>query len=246
MLIIVAPKKDFDPVEIDRLDEFFDKGGKVQLILNPEADKTPNLDAYLKEWGVTSYDNGYIYETDKDRYVSYPTSIIPTVVESDATKNIVDRNSMIIYQNAAGIKTEEAHGVEVTDLLVTTKGAYLDENSLLGGDDDAKEVKGPFALATILTRANVNATPRFMIMGGIGIFPAFSTATYGNQDFYYNMISYMNGDEDSVYIRPKDITPTFMAMPMSHAISWAGITIVLLPLIILIAGLVIWGKRRHL
>lgn len=246
MLIIASPQKDFDPVEIDRLDEYFDKGGKVQLIMDGAASDTPNLDGYLKEWGVTVYNNGYVYETDTNSYIGHPTSIVPTVVNSDATKNIVGRNSMIVYQAASGITIEEAHGVEAIDLLVTSPGAYLKENSNFGGDDNAEETKGPFTLATLLTRANTEATPRFMVMGGIGLFPAFNTATYANQDFYYNMISYMNGDEDSMYIRPKDITPTIMAMPMAHVIVWAALTIIVLPLIILIAGLVIWGKRRHL
>jgi len=246
MLIIPSPMRDFDSIEIDALDAYFDRGGKVQLILY-NLKNSPNLASYLAEWGVSVYDEGYVYEQSPSNYVSFPSNIIPAINDTDVTENLVGRNNLIVYPLVRGIKVEEVNGVENTELLTSSDSSFAKMNPKTSASvKEDVDIDGPITIATMLTRFSQEGTPRFMILGGDGIFSTFSTSAYGNKDFYYNAISYMTDGGESIYIRPKDISPQYLLIPANMAVILSIVVVVVIPLLMLIAGLVIWNKRRHL
>lgn len=246
MLIIPSPQRDFNPEEINALDAYFDRGGKAQLIIDFTTESLPNLEAYLAEWGVTLYP-GFVVEESSSRYVSYPNYIIPQILPTEITDAIIDNNTLMAYPIARGMKIEPVSGVENMDLLTSSNNSFVrtdfESQELEKSESD---IDGPVVVATLLSRFSTQGAPQFMIMGGIGIFEAFDLSAYANKDFYYNSMAYMTDSEESIYIRPKDISPNFLAMPAMTALVFAGVTVIVIPLLILIAGFVVWFKRRHL
>ncbi len=73
LVIIGSPKSDFTAPELDIIDEWLYNGGMrgKGLIFLPSIDSpaTPNLDAFLEEWGV-GYDRQVFYETDGSNFVA--------------------------------------------------------------------------------------------------------------------------------------------------------------------------------
>ncbi len=246
MLIIPSPQRDFTPDEINALDAYFDRGGKAQLLIDFSTETLPTLEAYLKEWGVTLY-NGFVMEESTNKFISYPNYIIPEILPGEVTDDIISNNILMVYPTSRGMKIEKTPNVENMDLLMSSDTSYVrtnfesTETTKTDGDID-----GPVVIATMLSRFSQNGSPKFMIMGGIGIFEAFDLSAYANKDFYYNSMAYMTDSPESIYIRPKDISPSILAMPAMTALIFAGITVIVIPLLILIAGFVVWFKRRHL
>ncbi len=245
-LIIPAPQRDFTPDEINALDSFFDRGGKVQLIMDFVAEPLPTLEAYLAEWGVTMY-NGFVVEQDSNKFVNQPTLVVPEILSTDMTDAILERNLSMVYPQARAMKVDTVSGVEKTDLVVSSETSFVRTNfeatelEMVEGD-----IAGPAVIATMLSRYHENGTGKLMIMGGTGIFQAFSLTAYANKDFYYNTMADMTDSKESIYIRPKDVSPNVLAITAQQALILAGITVIVLPLLILIAGFVVWFKRRHL
>ena len=73
LIIISSPKSDFTQSELDIIDEWLYNGGMrgKGLIFLPSIDspKTPVLDTYLAEWGV-SYERKVLYETDPGNHMA--------------------------------------------------------------------------------------------------------------------------------------------------------------------------------
>ena len=244
MLIIAAPQKDFAAEEIKTLDAYFDNGGSVQLILECTSENLTNLENYLLEWGVTAY-NGYIVEQDSDKmYSSSPVVIYPTMHESDMTNDIIDGKYRILYPNARGMKIDSATDVVYAPLLTSSDNSYIkiDGSSVEKSDGD---IEGPGVIAASLTRYSQNRNPKFIILGGMGIFGG-APYSEANNDFYYNSLSFMAGNEGSIYIRPKNISPNVLLITKSQGYAIAGVTVILIPILILVAGFIVWIKRRHL
>lgn len=245
MLLISSPRTDFAPDEINVLDAYFDRGGKVQLILDYMGKELPVLEGYLKEWGVTVY-NGYIMEEDADNiYNGVPAYIFTTIKDTPITKEIISNKYRLLYPQARGMKITPVSGVENLDLLTSSDSSFVKVDfSSQDTSKSANDIEGPAVIATILSRFSQNGNPQFMIMGGSGIFAGSVTAA--NEDLFYNSISYMTGNERSIYIRPKDISPNVLWLSFNQVLVIAGITVVLIPLIILIVGFAVWFRRRHL
>lgn len=244
MLIIAAPQKDFAAEEIKTLDAYFDNGGNVQLILECTNGSLPNLENYLSEWGVTAY-NGYVVEQDSNKvYSNSPVLIYPEIHESQMTDGIIDGKYRILYPNARGMTIHTVAEVEYAPLLTSSENSYIkiDGSSVEKSDGD---IEGPAIIAASITRYSQNGNPKFIILGGMGV---FSGAPYSeaNNDFYYNSLSFLAGNESSIYIRPKNISPNVLLITKSQGYLIAGITVIIIPVLILIAGFIVWVRRRHL
>ena len=244
LLVIMSPVKDFSSEEIKVLDKYFDQGGNVQLLLDFTNEKTPVLDSYLKEWGITAY-NGYVVEQDQSKVNGgTPVNIYPDINENPITNDLIEGNYRVLYPQARGMKIETTNHVEFHPLLTSSNDSYIkvDFESM---EKSSNDIEGPAVVAAILARYGENGNPKFVVMGGTGIF-AGTQYSAANMDFYYNSISYMTGNESSIYIRPKDISPNVLLLTQQQGLTIAAVTVVLIPVLILVAGFIIWIKRRHL
>lgn len=246
LIIIPSPTKDFDPVEIANLDAYLDRGGRVQLIYEASPEDAPNLTAYLKEWGVEIPARGYVYETSPQRYIQQPANILVEVVDSEITRNFADDETKFVYPAAKAIRVNEVYGVESQPLINSYPTSFAKYDPATSLDKKQPEdIDGPLNIAVILSKGGANPN-RFMIMGGTGFISAIGSNVYANDDFYFNSLSYLTDSESSMYIRPKDIMPVQLAIPALSANLISIFVTVILPLAILVAGFVVWNKRRHL
>lgn len=70
MLILVAPMSDFTPEQVQALEAWLVNDGQYGRTLFYAADvsqpELPNLEGFLREWGV-SVDDGAVFETSAER-----------------------------------------------------------------------------------------------------------------------------------------------------------------------------------
>ena len=68
----------------------------------------------------------------------------------------------------------------------------------------------------------------------------------GNSEFFLNAVSWVNARSETISIRAKSLFKLPLRMSALQAVLFSGIFAILLPAVILILGLVIHLKRRHL
>ncbi|OJU14164.1 MAG: hypothetical protein BGN88_07020 [Clostridiales bacterium 43-6] len=91
LLVISSPMNDYSPDEIKKLDSYMEdtKTGR-NLIYFASGSQTslPRLEGFLKKWGI-SFQDGVVYETDKDLHDSGDNTIIQMITgESSYTEGM--------------------------------------------------------------------------------------------------------------------------------------------------------------
>ncbi len=247
-LIITTPQTDYTQEEIDAIDKFLNKGNNLQVLIDVTNADLTNIYAYLNGWGI-SYMDGFMLETDPNYYYQTPIYLMPEVQNTDATYNIAVNGLRVLAPTFRAIAPVSNESVTETVLLKTSASSVCKVNlNSQTVDVEDGDIKGAQSLLSLYTKKTESGeTAKILVSGGTGIIArdVFQSG-FANQDFYFNIISYMSGDESGIYIRPKDISTNYVAMPLSSGIIYTALTVIAIPLILIIAGIVIWIRRRHL
>ena len=113
-------------------------------------------------------------------------------------------------------------------------------------DSEGNNVKGPFSLAVVATRfdsENKEAGKLFVMGSSEFLNEQFSTM---NKDFILGSINWQIDDTEALNIRPKSLSSSKLEMTRQDIVIWAIASIVFIPVIVLVFGLITWLRRRHL
>ncbi|MBQ8525861.1 MAG: GldG family protein [Clostridia bacterium] len=251
-IIISTPEKDYDPVEIDKIDAFLDKGNSLQVLMPPTGTAFPKLESYLAEWGI-EFQPGYVAETDKNHYYQTQVYLIPEMVNSDVTSGLINGGMMLLFPGSRAIKPNTNQYVTEQVLLTTTDkaivktniNAELTEGEITAGEGDLVEKSN---LASIVTKqVGDELEAKIFVSGGINfIQQTLLESNFANKDFYMNTIASLTDNDANIFIRAKDISTPMITVTALMGIIYGAVTVIIIPLALLIAGLVIWLRRRHL
>jgi hypothetical protein len=257
LLIINAPETDYGPDEIEKLDAFFKRGGDAIVALSPETSVAlTNLNSFFEEWGVR-----YRSEFVLDNYQSIsnmPFYVVPTITN---IKNVTDRlNTKNYYALVPGCMPIELTSTETSNhnlavLMSSSRRSYskdLNEITLGYDYDEANDPSGPFNMCVIseylATDKNMNYTRGDILFCSAGMISdtVLQASNYLNGQFVEHVLDYISEYSDGVVIPDKNFEST-----MLNLLSWQSrlvlyIVVIALPLLILVAGILIWSKRRHL
>ena len=251
-IIISTPEKDYDPVEIDKIDAFLDKGNSLQVLMPPTGTAFPKLESYLAEWGI-EFQPGYVAETDKNHYYQTQVYLIPEMVNSDVTSGLINGGMMLLFPGSRAIKPNTNQYVTEQVLLTTTDkaivktniNAELTEGEITAGEGDLVEKSN---LASIVTKqVGDELEAKIFVSGGINfIQQTLLESNFANKDFYMNTIASLTDNDANIFIRAKDISTPMITVTALMGIIYGAVTVIIIPLALLIAGLVIWLRSRHL
>ncbi len=248
LVMILSPKSDFLPEEIDALDAYLDRGGKVILSQDFIQERnTPKLDAYLSEWGI-SYRSGIVFEQNQNNYYSgNPALIIPEVQQHDLTASIAQNNLRVATMDAQPIDITEVSGVESVPLFQTTAESFVTDTGSVADMEDP-EKQGPFPVAVLSTKAlDDGKQAKILFLGSLNFLhpQLVNESSFANKDFVVNSIKYLSDESSLLAIGPKDVTPTFLDMSNAQKNFYMILCVIVIPLVILVVGFVVWVWRRR-
>lgn len=257
LVVISAPVSDFSPEEIDKLDAYLDRGGNVQLYFDPlyGGVNLTNLENYLVEdWGIIRHQN-VIFDTDHMIENSY--FMMAELGDHDIIDPITDSQKRVGFGPANAIEksTEVPPSVELSTVLASYKSAYaksglesLQEGTMAKASGD---VDGPFDVMVAAERTtsnvdNENVTGRLIVGGSVLIFDQLAADTrFANEDLLLNTVSWMKGASASITVRAKALPGGEMVISKQQFWTWFITLVVVIPLVILVAGIVVFTKRRY-
>ena len=268
-LVIASPEKDFDDVATNAITEYINKGGNI-LWLNAAIAKQlnlPNVNKILALYGVKPFEIGIIRETDSSKMVSNsPDLIMPEIQYSDATNKLYNSEGVIFINatkiNVASDEELESLNTTKTSLIKTSEDAYFRTNFENNSDkaQDGEET-GAFLVGAqfnkIVTEANEETDTKEvksqLIIYGENYFVSDYQLTQStqtpmiayreNKDLVLNSIAYLSDREEDITVRKSTGSVTYTATEQENRIILAIITVV--PLLIIIAGIVVWANRRR-
>ncbi len=259
-LVITTLKEDLTEQERDKIIEYIKNGGKLLLMCGPNIANVDlsNFQKVLDEYGIT-IEKGVIFEGDSSHMVAgYPDFIIEQTRNNSLTNKLnMTMNFCLVDAAKITLNQEKLEELKVeSEILATTsEKAYvrtnLEQNSpTRTGEDGEEETATIAAIATKTIEENKKSK---LIIFGNELFAmdmqvqingyAMSTVNlYNNKDLILNSIAYLTERENTITIRKNSETVNYTVTEQQNTIIMA--IIFTLPIIIIIAGIIIWQLRR--
>lgn len=258
VLMIATPTTDFSTEEIDKIRAYLDdetRDQQVTLLVSayPSQGELPNLAAFLEEWGV-QVGTGVVAETDSN-YAAYDArGVLVTASPLVLTSNTYSR--LLSYYSAPITLTfEENNGISTTPLWTTQDSAYVITADMTE-EDAANPETGEQVVASLSSEdVEVNGETyarNVVVFGSSDLFTdnfmgtsAFEDSTYMN-DLLLDLTdtdasAVVTVEEEEVETMQLDVSASTGTVSLLGILFTGGI-----PVVILLVGLGIYLKRRHL
>lgn len=252
-LLINSPQRDLSSDEVSKLKDFISKGGKLMILSDIVLTDMPNFKALLAYVGV-SVNNEPIIEGSSQNSANNPIYLLPNIQAQDITNPIISAKLPIIMPAAQGISTlsVKRSSLTITPLLVTSSNSWAKKNVKSTTEEkESGDPEGPFTVAVAITdkssSGDTTKDSRIVITGTSKFTDStiISMSNKANVDFFMNSMNWLEGNGKSISIQPKSIVPTTLTVNSLQAQSLALLIVVVIPGAIIIAGIVIWLRRRH-
>lgn len=260
ILLIYGPLSDISAEEKEKITAYLDQGGQVIYLRGYTDQDTPNLDALLKEYGI-SVTEGTVMEGSSDHYLpNYPYYLLPDINYSDYTSDVSSRYVLLPFsqgmtQVMSETEAEESDtGLNYESLLTTSDQAYskvnMDSQNL---EMEEGDIAGPFDLGVVVTKAidgeedtEDSREAKLVVFASETLLDGQTDAMVsgGNSALFMNVVSQLVDHESTVSIEAKSMAVTYLTVTAGSAIFWGLLTVLILPLFLLILGGVIWFQRR--
>ena len=263
-LIIATPTNDYTDEELVILEDYMENDGaygkNIFYFASPEQATTPNLAAYLAEWGIGFYD-GTAYETDSDKLLSvYPYISKLSYADTSFTEGLesssvaltapFSKPIKVLYETDGDFQTQTLAGFTSTAVVMPN-----DADANKWKPEDATE-KGPFGAVVLSKYMLYDYIPEGQLKEYSSNVYAFSSTyfqsssilqstVYANGEYLLGMFDERFNRQASVSLVPKYVSSRSMNMTQAQATGILIVFAVVLPLGIIAAGIFVWLRRRH-
>lgn len=258
-IMIIGPQYDFSDREMKLLRDFWDKQGRILLLLDP-GPKTPKLNAFLNELGVKIND---------DRLMAFlRTGIQEMALTRDVqahflggspiTKRLADVHALF-FGGTSSLTLEpervRAANIRIEPLIQADKGYFAETD--YNTDDQAKfqtDAKKTGASPTIGAsvekggsadeRVQVNSSRLVVVSNATFVQDNAVTQDQQALDFISGSVNWLLSQEQLIGIAPKIPRPLTFSLNEDALRNLRWIVLVLIPLVFAALGTAVWWKRR--
>ena len=249
VILIPGPRTELFPPEVDALDGYLGRGGKLLVMVNPpfpQKIQDEALKRLLGKYGVELGDNLVVELSPIGRLFGIGPEI-PIVQQYEPhtiTRDLAGLTTLFPLTRTVSPAKTVPQGTSVQPLARTSAESWgeTDGASIQGGQvkPDGADQRGPLPIVVAVTRDKT----RLIVYGTSNVATNQFLNLQGNRDFFLNTVSWLAEEEDQISIRPKDTkaTPVFLNAQQAQAVFW--LPVVVLPGIVLAGGIVALMRRR--
>ena len=259
ILLLLAPTSDLSEDSLKKLDSFLYNDGEYGKMLLYSADvnqpELPNVAAFLREWGIEVGD-GAVFETEGSHAYSYQP-YYPLVEYRDETFRdlLKDSTNPVLMPLSRPLSAlfSYRNNRTVTELL-----SFYDTSGVRpsAADDtftaSQATVRGPMPAMLLSTmqiakadgetgKSNVLVCASTSALGA----SAVSNTSLNNANYLVTVFNRLFERENAVSIEAKSLAGNLLGISTAAASTWGIVLCVVIPLLILGAGIAIFLSRRH-
>ncbi|HEX3120991.1 MAG TPA: GldG family protein [Candidatus Acidoferrum sp.] len=255
VVVIGGPTGDYQQPEVDALKKYVEDGGRALIMLDPplkigrnEIADNDALSALLSSWGVTLQKDLILDLNPIGQLAGLgpQVALVTTYGTQPIVAEMKGTATGFPLVRSMDVKSE---GKSSVDKMFSSSDSSLATTKLNSPDidpNDPKNKKGPLTIAAAgsYNTGKENSQGRFVVIGS-SAWAANSFLNFnGNRDLALNTMNWLSSDEDLISIRPK--APEDRRITMTRAqMNVVRITSqFVLPLIVIVAGVSVWWRRR--
>lgn len=248
MVIVASPKSDLNQGEEDTLTSYLKAGGNA-IFMFDYLQNDPNLDKFndlLSSYNVgVDYDK--IKETDQNRHLPSDEYTVALDVSSNS---IIPQafNTVLSNSRSISVLKNKKDYITTTSLMQTANTAIGEMVSSSRGNN----LKGPLDIAVAVENKGGAKESKLLVMGNASFISDNSQQTYGSyyqndMIFFLQSLTWMIGEQQNdLNVPTKNYAVHQITITALQSGVVGGACVVVLPLIILGAGLFVFLRRRHL
>lgn len=270
VLAIISPSSDFLDAEAQCLKDYINDGGEIYYAMDVISQdiQMPNLQSALDLYGV-KIQNGYIIEYETNQSLSeYPYIFMPQLSSTHKiTKDIYTDSAMwLAYAGKVKFETEEkllALNVTREDLLTSSDNSAFIKDLSSNIETAIKNAEiGNATIASLVTKKITvpegtestadNTESKLIIVSSASFMSDIKVPVLNqsyplsylvsNADFAINSIGYLGEKENMLTIRKDYASATYTPTEAQNII--VIVIIYGVPILIIIAGIVVWIYRK--
>ncbi len=259
-VMIIGPQYDFSDREMKVLRNFWDKQGRILLLLDPAA-KTPKLDAFVNELGVKANDDRLmVFLRTGIQELALTRDVQARFLgDSPITKRLADVRALFLGGTSSLTLEPDrvrAANVRLEPLVQAEKGYFAETD--YNTDDQAKlqadaKRSGDIALTigaavekggSADERVQVNSSRLVVVSNATFVQDNAITQDQQGLDFISGSVNWLLSREQLIGIAPKVSKPLTFSLDGEALARLRWIILVFMPLIPAVIGTVIWWQRR--
>ena len=189
-------------------------------------------------------EEGMVIEEDSQYYVGYPYLLLPEIQSSGITDPLLSEGYYVTAPAAQGLRVTGS--ADVTELLTTSDTAYSKAAgyAITTYEREDGDSSGPFALAVRI--GTDGGGEMVWVASGYFLEDAYNDYSSGaNLNFTMNALSELMGESDTLAIRSKSLSYTYLTISESSAARLKTLLIGVLPGAFLLYGIFTVVERRR-
>ncbi|MFC1726247.1 GldG family protein [candidate division KSB1 bacterium] len=251
VLIINGPKSELFKSELDSIDSYLNRGGKVLFLIDPKP--APGMAEFFDKWGIEVGDDIVIDMSGIGRLFGAGPEM--PLVNNFGTHAIVKdmKGAATFFPFARSISLKIPMSPEIRGQFLTkTTPRSFGETELKGNQaefNEGKDKRGPLDLGVVVEK-NIPGTT--LKTGSLVVFgdSDFANNVYGgmqkNGDLFLNAVNWLAEEEDLVSIRAKDPEDRRVNLTPRQGKIVFYFSIIFLPIAVLLIGFAVFLNRRKL
>ncbi len=254
VVVLASPIVEYLDGEIDVLKNYVEQGGHLLWIQEPDsrAKLKPLADLLRIE-----FTGGVIVDMDIQLLgVNDPTIIMGQYTPHAITENF---NVLTLFPRTVGITYQESEQWQVTPFLKSIDRSWLETGKLEGTIrfDSSADIQGPVNVGLALSRelkspeadnkepaTTKNQTQRIVILGDGDFLSNAYLGNQGNQSMGENIFNWLSHDDNFIDIPQAKAPDAEMVVTETGMIMFGLLYFIIIPLMLIGAGVFIWLKRR--
>jgi len=259
-LLIAGPSTDFAASEITKIDAFLAQDEhNLFLFWNPQISRLEALDRYLTEWGLRFesmivMDEQYGLGVDGDNSGVFA---MPTQNDLITMPPLTSQQYLVaITAHPLSLLWDEQNDRKVTSLAETNSetsfAKVIDSSLSLAASRADGDIAGPFSVAavseTMVSPTSGRKPSRVFAIGTVNFAmeEILSASFTLNNSFLNELVSYGSPSSETIEVAPVVVKGSYDLNLRSATVDilfW--VLVVILPLLILAAGVFMFVRRRH-
>ncbi len=257
IVLIPTPTTDYTKEELAKLDAYLGvhehESRTVMITFYPTQGSMPNLTSFLQEWGIIPGTDGEtVRETDSSKMYGDPAVIFAEYVANDSIRMDTGAYDMMLMPFSVPMYLDN-DAVDYRSSYVLLQGSAT---SYAGKEEQANPEVGATPIAVIsqeswtddneLRNASVLAVGNSMMFFSDYV----NTTTFSNGDYLIDLFNYATDSSDLAtgLVTTKIQTYALDVTASNATLTFFGVGVftIGIPAVVLVAGLLVFLRRRHL
>ncbi len=248
IVVVMGPSKPLTDTGAKALTGYLDAGGSLLLALDPWTDPAvaARYNDLLKPYGLT-FTDGLVVEDAAHSADRDPTT--PAVVQYGASPIAKDlANRVSFFPLASAIAGSGAAGATVTRVASSSDQSYLVQDPRQDLARKPADQAGPFVLMETSERApgGTAAKPSRVVLVGTASLGENRALEFSvvNRQLLVGSLDWLSAQENLIAIPAKPNRNPNLALTQEQQNLNVFVTLLLLPLLAGVGGLLVWARRR--